>query len=236
MSDLTYNEFSSISGCDIHASFGNVKFADLQMIRYAINREKGQVWTFGNANARATARGKRSISGACVFTLISRDNLVKAMQKATGGSNMNSIFLSHDELANYANEGNQITNELSPEKQRAFRSGGTLGDAGLLRNAQTFNPFATNPSMFDSTNFGKTTQAYLADQLLPFDITIVGASEYSFNNAKRLIIHGVEFMSEASGTSIDDMVIEKQMAFLAKSVSDWMPLKETTITGTANNG
>ena len=57
---------------------------------------------------------------------------------------------------------------------------------------------------------------YLADQLLPFDITIVGIPEYGNAYAKRLIIHGVEIMTEASGTSIDDLVIEKQNSFIAR--------------------
>ena len=33
-------------------------------------------------------------------------------------------------------------------------------------------------------------------------------------------------MTEASGTSIDDLVIEKQNSFIAKSVSDWVSLGE----------
>lgn len=228
MADLQYKQFSSIGGCDIHASFGNIKFADLQMIRYAINREKGQIWTMGSPSARATARGKRSVAGACVFTLIDRDNLVKTMQNA-GSSN--EIFLSHDEKANYANYGNNLAQEVTPQQQQAFRSGGTLSTSGLLIGGTNFNPFVST-NIFASSNFGTTTAAYLADQILPFDITIVGYPEYGFHAAKRLIIHGVEFTSEASGTSIDDLVIEKQMSFIAKSVSDWMPLEDLTTTGT----
>lgn len=231
MADLQYKEYSSIGGCDIHASFGNIKFADLQMIRYAMNREKGQIWTMGSPSARATGRGKRSVAGACVFTLIDRDNLVKTMEKAGSSNN---IFLSHDEKANYANYGNSLAQELSPAKQQAFRSGGSLTTSGMLIGGTNFNPFVST-NIFNADNFGTVTSAYLADQILPFDITIVGTPEYGMHNAKRLIIHGVEFTSEASGTSIDDLVIEKQMSFIAKSVSDWMPLEELTTTGTKGN-
>ena len=33
-------------------------------------------------------------------------------------------------------------------------------------------------------------------------------------------------MTEASGTSIDDLVIEKQNSFIARSVSDWVALSD----------
>ena len=36
-----------------------------------------------------------------------------------------------------------------------------------------------------------------------------------------LVLRGVEIVSEASGTSIEDLVIEKQMSFLARSIRDW---------------
>jgi hypothetical protein len=40
-----------------------------------------------------------------------------------------------------------------------------------------------------------------------------------------LIIRGVEFVSEASGTSIEDLVIEKQLSFIARSVDSWKSVK-----------
>ena len=68
----------------------------------------------------------------------------------------------------------------------------------------------------------------MADQLPPFDITLVGIPEVVGTEAEAegfspqsLIIRGVEFTSEASGTSIQDMVIEKQMAFIARSIHEW---------------
>ena len=36
-----------------------------------------------------------------------------------------------------------------------------------------------------------------------------------------MVIYGVEIMSESGGVSIDDMALEKQMSFLARSVSNW---------------
>ena len=59
----------------------------------------------------------------------------------------------------------------------------------------------------------------LHDQILPFDITLVAANEYG--SVSKMIIHGVELMTAAGGMSIDDLVIEKQISFLAKRITDW---------------
>jgi hypothetical protein len=37
----------------------------------------------------------------------------------------------------------------------------------------------------------------LADQIRPFDITLVGANEYG--QSSRMVIHGVELMTESGG-------------------------------------
>ena len=221
--------FTSLGGSDIHAVFGNYKFASIQMIRYASSREKAQIYTLGSPSARATARGKRSISGAFVFTLIDRDGLAKAMSSAEGAENK--VFLSKDELANFANSGKRKPDAPMTAAEIALRAGGTTGNTGLINSK--YSPF-TNESVFSPANFGATTDAFISDQLLPFDITIVGIPEYGVKYAKRLVIHGVEILTEASGTSIDDLVIEKQNSFIARSISDWAPLPE--ISGATGSG
>lgn len=232
MADTNYSTFSSLGGADIHAVFGNYKFGSIQMIRYASSREKAQIYTLGSPSARATARGKRSVSGAFVFTLIDRDGLVKAMSKAGGEGSK--VFLSHDEIANFANSSNAAIPKGDPAAQAALRAGGTLGTTGIVGSGG-YTPF-TNESIFASDNFGKAQEAYVSDQLLPFDITIVGLPEYGSNFAKRLVIHGVEILTEASGTSIDDLVIEKQHSFIARSISDWVSLADISgATGTGGN-
>ena len=188
--------YTSLGGSDIHAVFGNYKFG--------------------------------SVSGAFVFTLIDRKGLVKAMAEAGGDTNGH-VFLNNDEIANFANSANQAKPTASQAYKDSTRAGGTFGKAGVIgtttSNQSAFVPF-TDSSIFNESNFGQATAPYIADQLLPFDITIVGVPEYGSAFAKRLVIHGVEVMTEASGTSIDDLVIEKQNSFIAKSVSDWVSLGE----------
>lgn len=246
--------YKSLSGAEIHAVFGNIKFAELQMLKYAISRQKAPVYTMGSADMRAVARGPRSISGALIFSHLSIGGLVNAM--ASSGSK---VFLSHDEQANY-NAGYQRDGRMSDAQRKALRAGGTLGYVGIVgqeglsplpantgvtnntgynafnalrdgvtnftRGTESFNPFSEGTNVFQEANYGSCTTAFLADQLPPFDINLVGIPETAeCGNIKAsmqsLVLRGVEIVSEASGTSIEDLVIEKQMSFIARSIRDW---------------
>lgn len=57
---------------------------------------------------------------------------------------------------------------------------------------------------------------YYADQIPPFDITISFVNEYG-QGAKRSI-YGVELLNEGSGASVDDMVLEETMTYVARDV------------------
>ena len=242
--------YRSLSGSEIHAVFGNIKFGDIQMIKYAVSRQKAPIYTMGSADMRAIARGPRSINGALVFSHLSTGGLVQAMSEAGY-----KIFLSHDELANY-NESYRDGKTLSEEQKSALRAGGTIGFRGVVSKeglqslsgnytsaataAQTqgtqsnFDPFAIGESINPLANYGSVTNAWLADQLPPFDITLIGVPETAGEEINKksstfspqsLIIRGVEFVSESSGTSIEDLVIEKQMSWLARSLKDWHDVK-----------
>lgn len=57
---------------------------------------------------------------------------------------------------------------------------------------------------------------YYADQIPPFDVSITFANEYG-QQAQRSI-YGVEIMNEGSGASMDDIVIEETMTFVAREL------------------
>lgn len=57
---------------------------------------------------------------------------------------------------------------------------------------------------------------YYADQIPPFDVTITFANEYG--QAARRGIYGVEILNEGSGASMDDIVIEETMTFIAREL------------------
>ena len=62
---------------------------------------------------------------------------------------------------------------------------------------------------------------YYADQIPPFDVTITFANEYGQAAVKS--IYGVELLNEGSGTSMDDIMIEETMTFVAREISPMVP-------------
>lgn len=57
---------------------------------------------------------------------------------------------------------------------------------------------------------------YYADQIPPFDITVTFANEYGQSAVRS--IYGVELLNEGSGASMDDIVIEETMTYVARDV------------------
>lgn len=221
------NLYRAISGSEIRAVFGNVKFGELQMIKYTTSRQRAPIYTLGSPNARAMARGVRSINGALIFSHLNTKSLVERL--ADAGSK---VFLGDDEIANYVSDSNRRGVEEFTDQQReaiaARQRGGTIGTTGFIGDKTKFDPFSQGTSLFKAESYGKVVSPYLADQLPPFDITLVGIPEVAGEEVledgyapQSLIIRGVEFTSESSGTSIQDMVVEKQMAFIARTIHEW---------------
>jgi hypothetical protein len=62
---------------------------------------------------------------------------------------------------------------------------------------------------------------YYADQIPPFDVTVTFANEYGQAAVKS--IYGVELLNEGSGTSMDDIMIEETMTFVAREIGPMVP-------------
>ena len=186
----TYNSFS---GVDITAVFGDNVFGELQMVSYKSDREKGPIYVMGSPDPVSFARGKRLVSGACVFVVFDQDSLVKAFEK-------DQVYLGKLETSNFDKDG-----VVGVSARKAQRSGSNRVSDALSKGSEASVKSPNSP--------------ILHDQILPFDITLVAANEYG--SVSKMIIHGVELMTAAGGMSIDDLVIEKQISFLAKRITDW---------------
>lgn len=76
MTQQSYTKtFTSFSGSDIIATFGEKVIGELQAITYSVTREKAPIYTMGDPNPRSFSRGKRGIAGSLVFTVFDRDAL-----------------------------------------------------------------------------------------------------------------------------------------------------------------
>jgi len=60
----------------------------------------------------------------------------------------------------------------------------------------------------------------LPDQLPPMDLTLVAANEYGF--ISRMVLYGVEFVNEGMTISVEDLLTETQLQYIAR---DWDPLR-----------
>ena len=74
--------YTSFSGADIKATFGNILIGELQAITYSVTREKSPIYTMGDPNPRSFSRGKRGIAGSLVFTVFDRDSLHEVKEQS----------------------------------------------------------------------------------------------------------------------------------------------------------
>lgn len=70
---------------------------------------------------------------------------------------------------------------------------------------------------------------YYADQIPPFDITITFVNEYG--QAAVRSIYGVELLNEGSGASMDDIVIEETMTYVARELGPMYTIKTDPLLG-----
>jgi hypothetical protein len=66
--------------------------------------------------------------------------------------------------------------------------------------------------------------ANYSDQIPPFTISLTSMNEYG--NVSAMHILGVELINEGSGVSIDDIVTETQMTFVARGIIGWRPISQ----------
>jgi len=71
--------------------------------------------------------------------------------------------------------------------------------------------------------------AWYPDQLPPFDIVLTAANEYG--QVATMSINAVEILNEGSGVSVDDIVTEQQMTFVAREIVPWKAKADVDVAG-----
>ncbi len=72
-------------------------------------------------------------------------------------------------------------------------------------------------------------QAWYPDQIPPFDIVLTAANEYG--QVAKMSILSAEVLNEGSGVSVDDIVTEQQMTFVAREIAPWRPREDVDAAG-----
>lgn len=112
-----------------------------------------------------------------------------------------------------------IVNGLSTGE---IAGGGALGGnpAGLTAGQDNA---ANNQKYFVGARTVRKSAMY-ADQVMPFDITLVAQNEYGHASAAGVI--GVEIINEGGGISMDDITNEQQMTYIAIYRLPWYSLNQ----------
>lgn len=102
----------------------------------------------------------------------------------------------------------------------AAKAGDDLGARSTRRTQDRLGDNALAASELDRLGYQLETPDY-ADQLPPFDVTLVGRSDSLAATISR--VGGIFVVSMGTGVSVDDNSIEQQMTWVALYYEDWRP-------------
>lgn len=186
--------YATFAGVDINVVFGTELMGEMQALSYAIQREKAPLYVMGRVDPLAFSRGKRGIAGTIISLMLDEHMLRKRFSTTS--------FIARN-------------HEIYP----------SLTDGGSLLDVSTGSLSEVDSTPFDamdvSLSFTARTPWYV-DQVPPLDAAIVAVNEYG--SAASMRIYGIEILNEGSGFSIDDIVIENQMTYVARSILPWQKL------------
>jgi hypothetical protein len=161
----------------------------------------------GSPDPRAYSRNKRGIAGSLVWINFDRHALLDLFYKARG------LFVAdQDEIRP------QFQNPDTQDTVALFNSS-VVRDAGPSIGA-TIDQL-DNSAITSVGGWTELATPWYSDQILPFDITLGAANEYGAMAGAK--IFGVEILNEGTGVSIDDLVTETQVTFVARVVGPFIP-------------
>lgn len=221
--------YSTFTGTDITTVFGNMTVTTLQAISYSITRQKAPIYRMGLADPVSMGRSKRGIAGSIIMTMFDRHALADIMKVSTFAAKKGSYETTDANPYKHLNESKPFDDMYGKTLQTSpatNQENNTIGQEILLD--QGYNVGQTVATQ--STNLGgavaESSTPMYADQLLPFDVSMVGANEYGQCAAMRM--YGLEILNEGYGASVDDVSNEMQMTYLAKFISPWVPQARVT--------
>lgn len=214
---------TSFSGADLVVAFGKRVIGELQSISWAIQRKKAPIYTLGSADPRSFSRGVRGIAGSLVFAVFDRDALIEELKQVWNDIAPAAMFTAAGNLLIRGKE--DFMNALSLTNWNDVTSGGQgvkdLNGAQVAQVGSTWKVTGTDgKSQVDlppGFSVIRRDNIMYADMLPPFDITMTFANEYGQTAFQK--IYDVDILNEGSGVSVDSIVMERQMTFIARRIS-----------------
>jgi len=243
--------FTSFSGSDLVVSFAAVPIGELQSISWGVQREKAPIYTLGSPDVRSFSRGKRGIAGNLVFAVFDRDALIEEMRKQFNTAKDFPVMFTA--AGNHSAAGRSKFDEALGmtgwNTKVAAATGESVGKGfGYAARSLKLGEFTANTPAYDEIvkefdALGKTLEKPVfvpagfdlitpnsltyVDTIPPFDITATFANEYG--QAAFMRILDCDLLNDGSGVSVDTVVMERAMTFVARRLS---PITSGAYTGT----
>lgn len=237
---------TSFSGADLIVNFGPKVIGELQQVSWAVQREKAPVYTLGSADARSFSRGKRAIAGSLVFAVFDRDALVDELTEENTWNQIapDAMFTANGNITTRYKDGGFENALAMANWNKASQATGLNGnnitstEEDNLGDVSNITRPATNGKDKEINmpqGFGMITKDNIlyADTLPPLDITMTFANEYG--QAAFQKIYDLDFLNEGSGVSVDSIVMERQMTWIARRLSPIMTGIYNSSQGTLTN-
>jgi hypothetical protein len=165
---------------------------------------------------RSFSRNKRGIAGSLVWVNFDRHGLLSLVWKL-GGQFVANV---DDVRPQFSNATNSYLSQSAIFQRTLVRGLPGLPPASASINALNGAPMTAVDGL------KQLAKPWYSDQILPFDITLAGASELGAATAMK--IYGVEILNEGSGVSIVAEVTKIQATFVARTrcsgANDFLPL------------
>jgi hypothetical protein len=192
---------SVFSGADTVVIFGDEYVGECMSFTVGVNRESGPLYVMGRKSPIAIPKGKRGIGGSFILAQLGYDALISYVSKIfSQSSSAPKVWIRQDESDLQAKGYSDKNLALNPATTSAgatvnVPAGGALAKSDLWTEVDPF----------------------YADQIPPFNITVVGVNEQGDKMAFR--IFGCTVINEGVAISIDELNIEKKYTFIANSMS-----------------
>lgn len=219
---LYRNSYHSIAGVDIKAVFFGKSFGNLQAISYSITREKAPIYTIGSPEPRGFARGKRGIAGSLIMVMFDDHALLSAIEQAQTNTDAKDRVQETYKFVSDKDELRPLT-ESTKEQMKNYTG---VSEFNFLQGVSGANNVETLTNTTLEDNWAKETPWY-SDQIPSFNIVLTGVNEEGY--AATMSILGVEILNEGYGISIDDLISEQQMTYVARAVARWRKVTSSNL-------
>lgn len=201
-----FSTFASIGGCDIVVLMQGELVGQIQALSISISREKAPIHVMGRPDAIGFSRGKRGIAGSMVGVVLNNSWLSHSLR----GGNIIDVDRKTYFWASQA-EYVQFSHLLGRLREEDVEADSSIFRRRVEGGSQEF---------FTGR---RPQQAWYVDQILPFNTVVVGANEYGGATAR--IITGCEVLNEATGTSVDDIMLDESHTYVALHASPYLGLE-----------